>query len=55
MPKTGFDADDRWEHPFPRTGRVLHALRGSLSQWRATGFAGGWEMGDGRSEIVARS
>ena len=23
-------ADDRWEHPFPRTGRVLHALPPSL-------------------------
>jgi hypothetical protein len=20
------ETDDRWEHPFPRTGRALHAL-----------------------------
>ena len=22
----GVETDDRWEHPFPRTGRVLHVI-----------------------------
>ena len=37
------ESDDRWEHPFPRTGRVLHAhgqdsLAG-ISRQAATAFA----------------